>query len=75
MQGFNDFATVHQWDREKNGPRYQPEMMAERSRCSVWWRCPQGHSYRAVVFNRVVGRSACPYCSGRKKLPDEEAGV
>ncbi len=35
---------------------------------SVSWLCPAGHSYSAVVNQRLGGRTGCPYCTRRKPL-------
>lgn len=35
----------------------------------VWWKCTAGHSWKAAVYNRVRGQG-CPYCIGRKVLPE-----
>lgn len=39
----------------------------------VWWLCPKGHSYEAAIKNRTknIRPSGCPYCSGRKAVPDK----
>ena len=34
----------------------------------VWWKCPQGHSYRAAIRNRIIGKTKCPYCMNKKLL-------
>lgn len=31
------------------------------------WRCLKGHEWIAVIHNRTVHKSGCPYCSGRRK--------
>ena len=79
VSGWNDLATLRpelaaQWDVEKNRPYFRAESISIRSAQKVWWRCPNGHSYQATVKNRVNGQSTCPYCAGRKKLPDEDNG-
>jgi translation initiation factor IF-1 len=33
----------------------------------VWWKCSNGHEWRATIGNRNKGRG-CPYCSGKKVL-------
>ena len=71
IPGETDLATTHpllaaEWDEERNGA-LSPEDVTRGSEKNVWWRCPEGHSYQAMVFSRVAG-TACPYCSGKKVL-------
>ncbi len=35
----------------------------------LWWRCPAGHEWEALVSSRTRG-SGCPYCAGRLPTPD-----
>ena len=30
----------------------------------VWWKCPEGHEWEAVIANRTKRRSGCPFCAG-----------
>lgn len=57
---------LKEWDTKKNG-RLSPEVLSAGSGKSVWWLCPKGHSYRAMLKNRVRG-SGCPFCSGQAVL-------
>lgn len=71
LKGFNDIATtnpelISQWDFEKNVDCSLYEL-SSGSHKSVWWKCKNGHSYLAKVYNRVNGKG-CPYCSGQKVL-------
>lgn len=50
-----------QWDYEKNG-KLKPEMFSPGSGAKVWWKCENGHSWRAEIGSRVDGRGCCPYC-------------
>lgn len=59
---------VEQWDAEKNGD-LSPQAVSPNSNRAVWWLCPLGHSYRAVVAHRTREGSGCPYCAGKKVLP------
>lgn len=49
------------WDYDKNG-KLKPEMFSPGSGTKVWWKCEEGHSWRAEIGLRVNG-SGCPYCS------------
>ena len=55
-----------EWNYEKNFP-LTPGDYSYASNYKVWWICPKGHNYDAVIANRTRG-TKCPYCSGRKSL-------
>jgi len=40
-----------------------------RSRKEVWWLCPKGHEWRAIITRRSYG-SGCPYCTGQAICDD-----
>lgn len=72
IPGVNDIETLHpalaaEWDAEKNAP-LTPSLVSSGSAISVWWRCPEGHGYRAPVYSRAVG-CGCPYCAGKRADP------
>ena len=72
--GDNDLATVNpalaaQWDVTKNGALRPSDVLAG-SQQYVWWRCENGHSWRASVLSRTRG-SGCPICSGKTAIPGE----
>ena len=72
LAGFNDLATVHpkiaaQWHPELNG-NLTPEMVTAGSTQKVWWRCMEGHVWKAVIYSRTGKRkTGCPVCAGRVK--------
>ncbi|MGN0770219.1 MAG: zinc-ribbon domain-containing protein [Christensenellales bacterium] len=73
LPGFNDLATVaplvaRQWHPSKNGS-LTPEMVTAGSHKTVWWKCDEGHEWKAVIYSRAGKSSACgcPECAGRKK--------
>ena len=73
LAGENDLATLYpdiaaQWDGMKNGT-LRPNNVTAGSNRRVWWRCEKGHSYRAVIAQRVQRGDGCPYCANRKVLP------
>ena len=45
-----------------------PEQVTPYSNRRVWWRCAQGHEWRAPVGGRTKAGSDCPYCTNRKVL-------
>lgn len=51
---------------EKNGD-LRPEHVMTGSGKKVWWKCPDGHSWRAAVYSRK--NNGCPICSGRQAVP------
>ena len=73
--GFNDLVTLFpdvasEWDLEKNYPLL-PSQVAPKSGKRVWWKCENGHSWDAVIANRTVRRTGCPYCSGLRTITRE----
>lgn len=67
QKGINDVLTLHPelekiWDVEAN--RCFPSEMKYSSNIRVWWKCNEGHSWKATMHNIVTGKG-CPYCSGR----------
>lgn len=70
LAGFNDLATLQpetaaQWDDALNG-KLTPEMVTLGSHKKVWWRCGDGHVWKAAIFSRT-GRQkcGCPICAGK----------
>ena len=43
-----------------------PRSLAASSNRKVWWRCPHGHEWAAVVSSRSAGRG-CPACYERRR--------
>ena len=73
VPGENDLASLFpgievEWHPTRNGV-LTPEKLTPYSNKRVWWRCPLGHEYRAVVGARTVSGTGCPYCANRKVLP------
>lgn len=56
------------WDAAKNKPLTLNQVISG-TKHKVWWLCPKGHSYRAVIAQRVQRGDGCPYCANRKVLP------
>lgn len=73
LPGFNDLATLQpetaaQWDDSLNG-NLLPEMVTPGSHKKVWWRCSEGHVWKAAVFSRTgQQKCGCPFCAGRFKM-------
>lgn len=71
LPGFNDLATIHpevlsEWDYSKND--IEPEEIFPKSGRKVWWICDKKHSWRVAVCDKVMHRTGCPYCAGKKVL-------
>lgn len=60
---------ISEWHYEKNAP-LRPENFTPSARAYVWWRCPKGHEYQSMIFNRIRQGVGCPYCTGKKLSPD-----
>lgn len=55
-----------EWDYEKN-IKSNPKLITIRSNRKVWWKCTNGHSFEATIYNRSkIQGSTCPFCSGHK---------
>ncbi len=73
LKGFNDLQSVYpevaaEWNHEKN-KGLKPDMVVYGSHRKVWWRCGRGHEWRALVNDRAVEGTGCPYCHNKKVLP------
>lgn len=69
--GYNDLLSVSpelaaQWDYENNDG-LKPSEVTYRTTKYYWWRCAEGHSWKASVYYRQKG-AGCPYCSGNRVL-------
>lgn len=54
-------------DFEKNRP-LTPEMRPSGSNDEVYWKCEQGHSWKASIISRVETGCGCAVCSGKETL-------
>src|ERR1035437_7119886 len=54
-----------EWHPNKNGD-LKLEDVSRSSGKKVWWKCKDGHEWAAVIANRTIGGTNCPYCSGRR---------
>lgn len=70
LVGFNDLATLEpktaaQWHPTLNGG-LTPEMVTAGSHRKVWWMCPSGHVWKAIIYARAgPQKSGCPVCAGK----------
>ncbi len=78
LPGFNDLETTAprvaaEWHPTKNGT-LTPQMVTAGSNKSVWWRCSEGHEWKAIVCSRAGSSQSCgcPECAGRRKRHYEQ---
>lgn len=67
--GLNDLATTDpelaaEWDYELNG-EITPKEVFRTSKKLYWWKCKQGHSWKAKVSERTVDKIPCRVCEER----------
>lgn len=68
LTGFNDLATLNpqlarQWHPALNGA-LTPEEVTPGSHRKIWWECPSGHIWQAVVYSRAgPQKCGCPVCA------------
>ena len=55
-----------EWHPTKNGDSRPEDFTSGSSHKKVWWLCPKGHSYDALIYSRTSNNSGCPYCSGKR---------
>ena len=72
VPGENDLGTVcpklaAEWDTERNGT-LRPDKVTAYSNKRVWWKCPKGHEWQAVIAARASNSSGCPFCTGKRVL-------
>ncbi len=56
---------AHEWHPTRNGKK-RPRDVIRGSSYQAWWRCVNGHVWRAAVSQRVRG-SDCPACGRRPR--------
>ena len=71
LKGYNDLQTVNptlakEWNYERNNG-LTPVNVTPGSNKKIWWKCNNGHEWRASIAERNGGRG-CPYCAGKKVL-------
>jgi len=65
QQGRQELLT--QWHTTLNG-NLTPQMVMPGSHRRVWWQCPEGHVWKAVIYSRATAqRRGCPVCAGNVK--------
>lgn len=70
LAGFNDLKTLQplvaaQWHPTRN-ESLEPDMVMPGSSKRVWWKCSDGHEWKAVIYSRTGAKKCgCPVCAGR----------
>lgn len=57
-----------QWHPTKNAS-LTADTVTPHSGQKVWWLCPHGHEWKAVINSRTRGHG-CPFCAGQKPTAD-----
>lgn len=73
LAGFNDLATLEPAVAAQGHPTLNgtltPQQVTAASHKRVWWECPSGHVWKAVIYSRASGKKhGCPICSGTVRL-------
>lgn len=55
------------WDYDKNR-EIRPDEVTPGSGMIAWWKCQNGHSWRAPIYNKSNGQG-CPYCINKRMWP------
>lgn len=64
----HDFPEIaKEWHPTKNDS-LSPQDVCPGSNKKVWWVCPKGHEYSAMIIKRTKRGQGCPYCSNTKVL-------
>ena len=76
--GVNDLKSqnpriAQEWDYDKNA-NLIPDNITVNSGKKVWWICPVGHSYQAVIRDRNLGTN-CPICNKRHSSSFPEQAI
>ena len=58
-----------EWHPTENG-ELTPDDVTFSSHKKVWWLCPEGHKWSAIIKNRCRLNSGCPYCAGKEVSND-----
>ena len=61
-----------EWHPTKNGELTPFDVMPSAHK-KVWWLCPSGHEYQAVVYARQ--RTGCPICDSEKRTSFPEQAI
>lgn len=70
ISGLNDLTTTHpdlasQWHPTNNQP-IDPSSVSGGAHKIYWWKCYEGHEWRASPSQRSNKDSGCPMCAGQR---------
>ena len=67
---------LREWHQEKNSG-IDPKSLSAASTKKVWWRCLKNpsHEWPAIVGNRARKGRGCPYCAGKRTIPEESVAA
>ena len=61
-----------EWDwAANNALSLDPHRLTHGSTKKVSWICSNGHKFSARIDHRTIMKTGCPYCSGKKPIPNE----
>jgi deoxycytidylate deaminase len=68
LAGYNDLQTLNpqladEWDYDEN--ELLPSQVTVSSSKNVFWKCGNGHSWKAKISARNNGGTGCPVCDGK----------
>lgn len=71
LKGYNDLFTLYPfteeiWDFSRN-VGINPETCAGKSHKVVYWKCTEGHEWKAKISHVTDGHT-CPYCAGQRAI-------
>ena len=69
----NNAKLMAEWNWDKNTD-VSPSQVTLGSGKKVWWRCPKGHEWQAVVYNRNNG-IGCPVCKSERNTSFPEYAI
>jgi DNA-directed RNA polymerase subunit RPC12/RpoP len=71
LAGETDLATTHPDLAAELIDQTRAATLMAGSNTKVAWLCVVGHTWEALVSNRALHGTGCPYCSGRKAIMGE----
>jgi hypothetical protein len=66
-KGYNDLLTTHP-EIAKEAFGWDPSTLGASNDKKLKWKCPLGHTYEALVYNRTFRKDQCSICSGNQVL-------
>ena len=67
LNGVNDLASQFPKIAEE-AEGWDPRSVLSGTHSKLAWKCPNGHSYKAIVVSRTLNNTACPFCANKKLL-------